>query len=573
MRTAASAPGAAGHACSASPGDHFSRGRARDRSTSASDVDVVLMRQDPPFDLGYITATHLLERIAGRDAGGQRPARGPQRARKALRARLRALHAADADHPLARTSRAFHASTARSWSSRSTATPARRCSRSARDGTNLAALIELFGTIWREPFMVQAFLPEVAEGDKRIVLVDGEVAGAINRMPGEGEFRSNLAAGGTADGDRADRPRARNLRRAGARAQAARPAVRRHRRDRRQWLTEINVTSPTGIVAIDAVQRHRHAGADLGRDRSQGRRQARPHERLDRPPDRAIGLSRRRLPDVPGDRLSADPVGSDHVGRRGRRGPGQARLLAGSSPRAPPARCSAISSGISPPARSGIQRLEPIIDRWGRWLTMSWAEVKRAERWFARARHVLRLPRPAAADRAQPGLGPRRPAQDELPPLPARLDSRHRRLDRPARRRRLQARRELRAKSTSSSAPRRTRSWSILAVGYVYRRLDPSAHAGRERRACQARHHQPLKVRSRMGVAIDVEQPRRIDLRIDLRRRQAGMAQQFLQRAQDRPRAPADGSRSCGAGRAASGCRAGRAAPAHPAPRAARGRD
>ena len=99
--------------------------------------------------------------------------------------------------------------------------------------------------------MLQAFLPDIAEGDKRIVLVDGEVAGAINRVPGEGEIRSNLAVGGTAARTELTDARAGNLRRARPRAQAARAAVRRHRRDRRRWLTEINVTSPTGIVAID----------------------------------------------------------------------------------------------------------------------------------------------------------------------------------------------------------------------------------------------------------------------------------------------------------------------------------
>jgi glutathione synthase len=67
------------------------------------------------------------------------------------------------------------------------------------DGTNLSAITELFGQVWPEPFMVQPFLPEVAEGDKRIVLVDGEFAGAINRRPGAGEFRSNLAQGGYAE--------------------------------------------------------------------------------------------------------------------------------------------------------------------------------------------------------------------------------------------------------------------------------------------------------------------------------------------------------------------------------------
>ncbi|RXY93245.1 glutathione synthase, partial [Klebsiella pneumoniae] len=67
------------------------------------------------------------------------------------------------------------------------------------DGSNLSALFEVFNQVWPEPHMVQAFLPEVAEGDKRIVLVDGEFAGAINRLPGEGEFRSNLAMGGHAE--------------------------------------------------------------------------------------------------------------------------------------------------------------------------------------------------------------------------------------------------------------------------------------------------------------------------------------------------------------------------------------
>jgi glutathione synthase len=123
--------------------------------------------------------------------------------------------------------------------------------RIARDGANLAALAELFGNVWREPFIAQAFLPAVAEGDKRIVLVDGEVAGAINRKPGPSEIRSNLAAGGTAHKtELSDREReicaalgpelkARGLLFVGIDVIGG-------------FLTEINVTSPTGIVAIDA---------------------------------------------------------------------------------------------------------------------------------------------------------------------------------------------------------------------------------------------------------------------------------------------------------------------------------
>jgi glutathione synthase len=119
-----------------------------------------------------------------------------------------------------------------------------------RRDANIAALTELFGQVWREPFMVQAFLPEVAAGDKRIVLVDGKVAGAINRLPREGEIRSNLAAGGTAAQTELS-PREREI------CDALGPELARrgllfvgidviggH-------LTEINVTSPPGIVAID----------------------------------------------------------------------------------------------------------------------------------------------------------------------------------------------------------------------------------------------------------------------------------------------------------------------------------
>jgi glutathione synthase len=120
-----------------------------------------------------------------------------------------------------------------------------------RDGANLTALMELFNATYREPHVLQTFLPEVAHGDKRIVLVDGEVAGAINRRPAEGDIRSNLAAGGTAEASElTDTEREicaalgpelkkRGLLFVGIDVIGGR------------WLTEINVTSPTGIVAID----------------------------------------------------------------------------------------------------------------------------------------------------------------------------------------------------------------------------------------------------------------------------------------------------------------------------------
>ncbi|HXD03098.1 MAG TPA: glutathione synthase, partial [Novosphingobium sp.] len=112
---------------------------------------------------------------------------------------------------------------------------------------------------WVEPFMVQPFLPGVAKGDKRIVLVDGVVAGAINRRPGAGEFRSNLAVGGSAEATTLT-----------AREEEICAAMGPVLKERGlvfvgidviggEWLTEINVTSPTGIVAID-----RFNGSDTG---------------------------------------------------------------------------------------------------------------------------------------------------------------------------------------------------------------------------------------------------------------------------------------------------------------------
>ena len=119
------------------------------------------------------------------------------------------------------------------------------------DGANLSALIEVFNTAYVEPHMIQAFVPDVADGDKRIVLVDGVVAGAVNRIPGAGEIRSNLAVGGTAaETELTDTER--------EICAAMEPELKKRGLlfvgidvIGGKWLTEINVTSPTGIVAID----------------------------------------------------------------------------------------------------------------------------------------------------------------------------------------------------------------------------------------------------------------------------------------------------------------------------------
>jgi glutathione synthase len=215
------------------------------------DTDVVLMRQDPPFDLGYITATHLLERIQGETLVVNDPA-----AVRNAPEKIWVLDFARFMPPTLLTrslaeARAFLAEHGEIVVKPLHGFAGGSVFRVGRDGANLASLIELFNTAYREPHVVQAFLPGVAEGDKRIVFVDGAVAGAVNRIPGEGEIRSNLAVGGKAAKTELTE-----------REQGICAAIGPELKKRGllfvgidviggEWLTEINVTSPTGIVAID----------------------------------------------------------------------------------------------------------------------------------------------------------------------------------------------------------------------------------------------------------------------------------------------------------------------------------
>jgi glutathione synthase len=230
-------------------GHHFQAGEPEILDLGR-DVDVVLMRQDPPFDLGYITATHLLERIQGETLVVNDPAsvrNAPEKVWVLDYARF--MPPTMISRSLADI-RAFHAKHGEIVVKPLHGKAGEGVFRIGKDGTNLTALTELFGAIWKEPFIAQAFLPAVAEGDKRIVLVDGEVAGAINRVPGEGEFRSNLAAGGTAKATQLT-DREREI------CDALGPELKRRGLlfvgidVIGGMLTEINVTSPTGIVAID----------------------------------------------------------------------------------------------------------------------------------------------------------------------------------------------------------------------------------------------------------------------------------------------------------------------------------
>ncbi len=239
-------------------GDHFAFGEP-ELLDLGRDVDVVLMRQDPPFDLSYITATHLLERVQAETLVVNDPA--------SVRNAPEKLFVLDYARFMPPTMITRDLAEVRSFLSQHGEIVVKPLYGNAgnavfhvgQSGANISALVELFNASWVEPFMVQAFIPGVAQGDKRIVLIDGEIAGAINRIPGEGEIRSNLAVGGSAaKTELTDREleicaamgpelKRRGLLFVGIDVIGG------------EWLTEINVTSPTGIVSIDAFN-----GTDTG---------------------------------------------------------------------------------------------------------------------------------------------------------------------------------------------------------------------------------------------------------------------------------------------------------------------
>jgi len=232
-------------------GDHFEKGEAV-RLDLGKDIDVILMRQDPPFHMGYITATHLLERIKDETLVVNDPASVRNAPEKVMVLDFRQYMPPTLVTRSVDEVRRFMAEHGAVVVKPIHGNGGKAIFRVPADGDNLTALFEVFNQTWPEPHMVQPYLPEVAEGDKRIVLIDGEVAGAINRIPGEGEFRSNLAMGGSAE------PTGLTAREQEI-CDAMGPELKRLGLTfvgidviGGKWLTEINVTSPTGIVAIDA---------------------------------------------------------------------------------------------------------------------------------------------------------------------------------------------------------------------------------------------------------------------------------------------------------------------------------
>ncbi|MCZ8208674.1 MAG: glutathione synthase, partial [Aquidulcibacter sp.] len=178
-------------------GDHVTLG-AEVVLDLAEDVDVVLMRQDPPFDMSYITAAHMLEFLKGKTLVVNDPfwvRSSPEKIVPLLFPDLMPPTLVSRD---VATIKAFQAKHQDIVVKPLFGNAGAAVFRIKPEDGNLGALLDLFFTISRDPIMVQAFVPGVFDGDKRIILVDGEPVGAINRVPKGNDIRSNLAVGGTA---------------------------------------------------------------------------------------------------------------------------------------------------------------------------------------------------------------------------------------------------------------------------------------------------------------------------------------------------------------------------------------
>jgi glutathione synthase len=213
-------------------------------------MDVVLMRQDPPFDMGYITATHLLEHIHPQTLVVNDPVSvrnapeklfvthfGPLMPPTLITSDRQAIKEFRQEHRDIIVKPLFGNGGAGVF-------------RLQENDENLGSLLEMFGQIAHEPVMVQRYLPEVREGDKRIIIIDGEPAGGVMRVPARGEARANLHVGGTALKTELT-PREREI------CAAIGPTL----KEKGLifvgidviggYLTEINVTSPTGLQEIN----------------------------------------------------------------------------------------------------------------------------------------------------------------------------------------------------------------------------------------------------------------------------------------------------------------------------------
>jgi glutathione synthase len=228
-------------------GDHFTLGEPR--RTELAEFDVILLRQDPPFDLAYITSTHLLERIHP----GTLVVNDPLAVRNAPE-KMFVMEFPDLMPPTLITRDLTEIKAFREEHGDIVMKPlygkgGEAVFRLAKEDLNFGSLYDLFAVTFREQWVVQKFLPAVKDGDKRILLVDGEFAGAVNRVPAPDDLRSNMVRGGI--------PKETEL---SARDREICARIARPLRERGLlfvgidviggYLTEINVTSPTGIRAV-----------------------------------------------------------------------------------------------------------------------------------------------------------------------------------------------------------------------------------------------------------------------------------------------------------------------------------
>jgi glutathione synthase len=228
-------------------GDHFTSGQ--ERRVDLLDTQIVLMRQEPPFDLAYITATHMLERVHPRTFVVNNPTHVRNAPEKIFVTEFPELMP-----PTLITHDKVEIEAFRKEHGEIVMKPLHghggaSVFKVAREDVNFGSLYDLFSTTFKEAWVVQRFLPEVAKGDKRIILVDGVAKGAVNRVPQPNDIRSNMVRGGAAEAAQLS-PREREI------CERIGPAL----RERGLlfvgidvidgYLTEINVTCPTGIRAI-----------------------------------------------------------------------------------------------------------------------------------------------------------------------------------------------------------------------------------------------------------------------------------------------------------------------------------
>ncbi len=228
-------------------GDHVSLGETR--MVDLGDMDVLLMRQDPPFDMGYITATHLLEHIHPETLVVNDPAEVRNAPEKLFVTRYPDLMPPTAITRDVASLQAFRAEHGDIILKPLYGNGGAGVFKLAHADENFAALTEMFIQTFREPFIAQQYLPAVRTGDKRIILVDGDVAGAINRVPAAGETRSNMHVGGRPEPTELTDREQEICARIGPDLKA-RGLIFVGIDVIGDWLTEINVTSPTGIREV-----------------------------------------------------------------------------------------------------------------------------------------------------------------------------------------------------------------------------------------------------------------------------------------------------------------------------------